>query len=102
MLGKQFGADGKRPSCPQLVDLRWNPLFGRIRAESSENPGSPASDWVPFFGEHLLRLDYSVMASCSPYNTPARSPVAQGLMGPEPLVESEIVFQSPLGLQELA
>ena len=30
------------------------------------NPGSPASDWVSFSGEHLLRLDSSATASCSP------------------------------------
>ena len=29
-----------------------------------------------------------------------RSPVAQGLMEPQPIVEPEIVFQSPLGFQD--
>ena len=29
-----------------------------------------------------------------------RGPVAQGLVGPEPVVEPEIVFQPPLGLQD--
>ena len=51
--------------------LRWTHYLDRIRAELSENPGSPASDSNPSPGEHLLPLDSPTTVPCSSWNTSA-------------------------------
>ena len=74
-----------------------------IRAELSENPGSPDSDPVLSPGKYLLSLDSPDSPSTTPrapHGRPRPGSGGLGLMGPEPFVEPEVDFQPPLGFQD--
>ena len=66
--------------------------------ELSESPVTPAYDTNTDSSEHFLSFGSSSGISCSPWNTLGRGPVAQGLMGPQVIVEPEVSSQFPSGL----
>ena len=73
----------------------------RIKAELSEGPVAPVYDTNTGPSEYLLSFDSSSHTLRSLWNTVehlGRCPVAQGLIGPQVIVEPEVFSQPPAGL----
>ena len=72
----------------------------RIKGELSESPGAPAYDPNADRSERLLsnRLFPGFPDCLIPEERLGRGPVAQGLMGPQVILEPEVGSQFPSGL----